>query len=152
MEQTSRGDGKRVEYLMPPDQETSDILEFKKVCAILLGDLYGLARLGKPDLRGMADFQGKLMTLYQLLRGDMIKSDVKDYILETDEKGIVVTDEKGEAKKIPFLKYQELSKQIDYEFRAGFDMKTGQLILEKLNEFIRESGILKKNLPRYLIG
>lgn len=146
MEQQGKGDGKRIEYLMPPDQETTDILEFKKVCAVLLGDLYGLARLGKPDIRGMADFQGKLMTLYQLIRGDMIKSEIKDYILSEE------LDENGQPKTIEFLKYQELSREIDRQFRLGFDMKIGQVILEKLNEFIRESGILKKNMPRYLFS
>lgn len=144
-DQQSRADGRRIEYLMPPDQESSDILEFKKVCSVLLGDLYGLARLGKADLRGNADFQGKLMTLYQLIRGDMLESDIKDEI----EDG---TNPDGTPKIVSYYKFRELAVEIDRQFKLGFDMKMGQKILEKMNEFIRASGIIKRNIPRMVLS
>ena len=143
MSEPQRGD-KRIDYLVAPDQESSDILEFKKVCSVLLGDLYGLARLRKGDMRGMADFQGKLMTLFQLVRGDMIESEIKDKI----EIGL---DPEGKPVYETFFKYREMAYEIDRLFREGFDMKMGQRILEKINEFIRASGIIKKNIPRYVL-
>lgn len=145
MGETQQGSSKRVEYLMPPDQESSDILEFKKSCSILLGDLYGLARLGKADMRGNADFQGKLMTLYQLIRGDMTESDIKDEVQDG-------FNPDGTPKMVEFYKYKQLASAIDSEFKKGFDMKMGQIILERMNEFIRASGIIKKNIPRAVLG
>lgn len=138
-----RGD-KRVDYLVAPDQESTDILEFKKVCSVMLGDLYGLARLRKGDMRGMADFQGKLMTLFQLVRGEMVESEIKDKI----EVGI---DTEGKPVFETYFKYREMAYEIDRIFTVGFDMKMGQRILEKINEFIRASGIIKKNIPRYVL-
>lgn len=138
---------RRVEYIIPHDQESSDILEFKKVCAVMLGDLYGLARLGRDDPRGAADFQGKLLTFYQLIRGEMVESDIQDFYYDDEKK-----DADGKPLKVEYFKYRELASIIDQEFRQGFDNEKAQLILERLNEFIRESGIIRRNIPRALLG
>jgi len=144
MAEQQRGDSRRIEYFMPIDQENIDIVNQKKMCSELLGDLYALANIGKADMRGEAEFKGKLLTLFRLIQGKMLKSEIKDFV-ESDK-----TDAEGKPLKIEFYKYQELARVIDEEFKRGFDMDTGEVILKRMLEFIEESGILLKNIPRYI--
>jgi len=132
----------RVDYFMQPDPEYQNLVDLKNKCASLLGDIYALINLRKTDPRGEAEFKGKLLNLFRLLEGKMIKSDIMDFYEEPGPDGQMVKKE--------YLKYQELAKAVNYEFIHGIDMKKGEKILQRIFEFIEESGILLKNQARYV--
>ena len=134
---------KRVDYLTPIEKDVLFLVDKKEKINELYGEIYQLKLLGRNDPRLVAEFIGSVMKLYRDLRAKMEKSDIKEDI----------DDPKNPGQTRPYYVYREAVRVIDtFELAPSKCTLSAALDIYRLIlSFIEDSGLLLKNMPRYVV-